>query len=169
MKTYECYPWWSVLIDNLITLSLYAVGFYFLYLIWPWLTAVFFIYLIYIEWSLYREGCRHCYYYGKVCHSGRGVAAKLFCKKGDPKVFLTKTVNLIEFLPQLVPNLAVLLAGIYLMIFRGFSVITLLLTVWPVAVYMLNQVTFGVLGCPHCKQAELGCPVYEMFAPKEKK
>ena len=167
-KGYECYPWWSVLFDNLVTLSLYAAGFYFLYLIWPWAMIIFFLYLIYLERALYKEGCVHCYYYGKVCHSGRGAIAKLFYKRGDPKVFLEKTVTFKEFLPQFLPNLVVLVAGIYLLVFRGFNWLILLLTFWPVAVFFLNQVTFGRLACPHCRQAEIGCPVYDMFAPKEK-
>jgi hypothetical protein len=167
IKGYECYPWWSVLIDNFVTLSLYAAGFYLLYLIWPWAMAFFFLYLIYLEWSIYHEGCVSCYYYGKVCHSGRGAIAKLFCKRGDPNVFLTRSVSFKDFLPQFVPNLVVILAGLYLLITNGFNWLILLLMLWPVATFFLNQITFGQLACPHCKQAELGCPVYDMFAPKE--
>lgn len=168
LKRYECYPWWSVLFDNFVTLSLYAAGFYFLYLIWPWSTIIFLLYLIYLERALYKEGCAHCYYYGKICHSGRGAIAKIFCKRGDPKVFLEKTVSFKDFLPQVVPNLIVLVSGIYLLILRGFNLFILLLTVWPIVVFFLNQVTFGQLACPHCKQAEIGCPVYEMFVGQKK-
>lgn len=167
LKTYECYPWWSVLIDNLLTISLHIIALYFLFLIWPWLMMLYISYVVYLEWSLYHEGCIHCYYYGKVCHSGRGLIAKLLCKRGDPNVFLTRTVTFKEFIPQFLPNLIVLLVGIFILVFKGFSWLILLLMFWPVVIFFLNQITFGVLACPHCKQGQIGCPVYKMFAPKE--
>lgn len=165
-KCYENYPLWSVLIDNLVSYSVYAAGLYLLYLVQPVIALLFIPYLIYIEASIYREGCRYCCYYGSICHSGKGKIAPLFIKKGDPKKFTEKSVSFKDFIPQMLVSVAPIVAGIYLLI-QSFNWIILSITLWPLIIWFLgNPIIFGTLACPHCRQAEIGCPVYEMFSKK---
>ncbi|MBU1026572.1 MAG: hypothetical protein KKA31_02460 [Candidatus Margulisbacteria bacterium] len=167
-KGYECYPLWSVLLDNLISYSVYAAGIYLLFLVHPVAAGIFFIYALYLEWSIYKEGCIHCYYYGRICHSGKGALAKLFFKQGSAKAFTERTVGLKDFIPQLLGSVIPIAAGIYLLIIN-FSWIILGLTLWPVIIWFLgNPIVFGKLACPHCRQAEICCPVYKMFSKGSK-
>ena len=165
-KCYESYPWWNVLIDNLVSYSTAVVGLYLLYLIHPVLAILFFLYILYVERSIYKEGCIHCYYYGKVCHSGKGKLAKIFFKQGSGKGFTERTVGWKDFLPQMLGSFATIIAGAYLL-FQQFSWGILALTLWPlISWFACNPIVFGKLACPHCKQGAICCPVYEMFKPK---
>ncbi len=168
-KGYENYPLFSVLIDNLVAYSSAVVGMCLLYLINPWFALVLFCYVLYIEWTIFKDGCVHCYYYGKVCHSGKGKLAPLMFKKGDPKVFCEKSVSFKDFFPQMLGSVVPIVAGIYLLVTAGFNWLILGLTLWPIVSWFVgNPIIFGQLACPHCRQAEICCPVYKMFAPKDK-
>ena len=90
-RGYENYPLWSVLIDNLVSYSTALVGIYLLLQIHSVLAAIFFLFVVYNEYSIYKEGCAGCYYYGKVCHSGKGKIAPFLVKKGDPKMFTERS------------------------------------------------------------------------------
>jgi hypothetical protein len=163
LKGYESYPGWIVLLSNLITISVLAAGFYLLYLINFWLALVFLVYALYMEASVYREGCVNCYYYGKRCGFGRGLIAKILLKKGNPKKFTEKSVSMKDFLPSMLVSIIPIIAGIYLLI-TGFSWFILILTVWPVFVwFVVNPKLFGELICPNCKQCSICCPVAEFF------
>jgi len=168
-EKYENYPAWIVLVYNLIAFSIYAAGLYLSYLIWPWLALAFLAYAIYLEVAIYREGCRYCYYYGKICVAGRGKIAKFFMKKGDPRKFTEKTVEFKDFIPTFLFSIMIIAAGIYLLIFRGFDWIILGITLWPVIIFFGNQITYGQLACPHCKQGEVGCPACEYFMKAQEK
>jgi hypothetical protein len=167
MKRFENYPIWIIILFNLVSWSVYAAGIYLLYLIRPWLSLLFLIYILYLEFKVYKEGCVNCYYYGKSCASGRGKIAKIF-KKGDPKKFCEKSVSFKDFLPSLIPSIAPVIAGIYLMIVN-FNWIILVLTIWPVIVWFVgNPIVYGQLACPHCKQDKICCPVSKYFREMEK-
>ncbi|MBN2042729.1 MAG: hypothetical protein JW754_02885 [Candidatus Aenigmarchaeota archaeon] len=166
---FERFPASTVLIFNLVNLSVFACGIYLLYLIWPVLAVLFAVYIAAMESMVYREGCRNCWYYGKRCMSGRGCLAKMFMKKGDPKKFSEKDVSAKAFIPSSLISVVPVIAGIYLFL-QGFDFVLLGIGVWPIIVMFLgNPVIYGELSCPHCKQSELGCPVSEFFMKKAKK
>ncbi len=168
-KGFERFPLWIVLVSNLVSWSVYFSGFYLLYLITPALSLLLFVYVIYLELSVYREGCVNCYYYGKRCAFGRGKIAKIFFKKGEPKKFTEKEVSMKDFLPSSLPAIATLFAGIYLL-YQSFNWLVLGLTVWPIIVMFLgNPIIYGKLACPNCKQSYIGCPVCEMFKKRAMK
>ena len=167
-KAYENYPMWIVIVSNLVFLSVYFAGIYILYLVHPLLALLLFIYLVYMETAVYREGCVSCYYYGKVCAFGRGKIAKTFLKKGDPKKFLEKDVSFKDFIPHSLPSLVPLVAGIYLLI-KSFNWFILILTIWPLIVMFFgNPIIYGELACQSCKQAKIGCPVCKFFMERAK-
>lgn len=162
-KLYECYPASKVFIFNLVTLSVYGVGLYLMYLVWKWSAALFLIYILIIEYSLYKEGCRYCYYYGKRCVAGRGKIVPFFFKKGDSKKFCEKTISFKDFIPHLLIVFVPVLGGIYLMI-MDFSWLILGLTLWPLIVnFVGNPIIYGNIACPHCKQGAKCCPACEYF------
>jgi hypothetical protein len=168
-KGFENYPAWMVLVYNLFSFSLYFVGIYLLYLIHPILGVAFFAYAIYLEFSVYKGGCVHCYYYGKVCVSGKGKIAKLFFKKGEHKKFCERTLTFKEFIPQLFASIIPIAAGAYLLI-KDFNWFILILTIWPLVIWFLgNPIIYGKLACPNCRQGSICCPACEFFMKKYKK
>lgn len=168
-ELYEKYPFKNVLIYNFVTLSLYAVGIYLTYLVWKWAALIFFIYLIFIELSVYKSGCSCCYYYGKRCVAGRGKIAPLIVKRKDPKKFCERTLSFKDFIPTLLVALIPVAAGIYLLI-KDFNFLILGLTLWPLLVNFIgNPIVYGKIACPHCKQGAKCCPACEYFNKKLEK
>jgi len=166
-KGYENYPLWIVIFYNIILVSIYAIGLYLTYLINIYLMVTFSLLILYNEVSVYGEGCKNCYYYGKTCGAGRGRIAKLFIKKGSPKKFCERKVTWKDFIIPMLPSLLIIVVGIYLMIL-DFSFLILLMTAWPLIVFFfINQWLYGELLCPNCKQCAICCPVAEMFKERE--
>jgi len=168
-KAYENFPIWIVLIYIFISISLYFVGFYLLYLIWSWLILPYLIYILYIEFKIYKEGCIGCYYYGKMCGGGRGKLAKLLFKKGSPNIWRNKKVSFKDFIPSLFISIIPIAAGIFLLI-KDFNWLILVFAAWPIIIWFFgNPLIYGELICPNCKQAQICCPVCEYFMKKAMK
>jgi len=167
-RTYENFPAWIVLIAVISILLSWFFGLFILFTL-HWITGILYaIFLIILEISIYREGCRYCCYYGRTCAFGRGRIAGLFFKKGDAKKFSEKSVSFKSFLPYLLGNLIPLIIGIILLISRGFNWIILIATIYPlVSWFVLNPFIFGELACPHCEQCSK-CPAAQYFIKKEK-
>lgn len=166
---FEKYPAWIVFVTNLVNLSVYATALYLVYAVRPIFTLPFFIYIIYLEWSVYVKGCANCYYYGRLCAFGRGKIAGLFVDKGDSKKFTEKTFSLKDLIPSLMLNIIPLVAGVWLLL-QGFSWLIAGIMAWPLAVMFLgNPVLYGKMVCPNCKQRSIGCPACKFFMEREKK
>lgn len=168
-ESFERYPTWIVIITNLVNFSIYASGTYLLWQINPILAALFLIYLLYLEATIYKEGCACCYYYGKLCAFGRGKLAKLFLKKDNPKKFCEREIGFKEMAPQFLVSLIPLAAGIFLLL-KGFDWLILGVTAWPLVIMFLgNPIIYGKLACLHCKQSQICCPACEFFMKRAKK
>ena len=165
----ENYSTWVVLFANFVNLSVYASVVYLVYVVRPVFVLPLFIYLVYLEWRIYTEGCANCCYYGKVCAFGRGKIAEFLVKRGDPKKFIGKTVRFTDFLPSLLVNVISLAAGAWLLV-QEFSWLVVGLMAWPFVVWFVaNPVLYGQMACPKCKQARLGCPVCKFFMGRNRK
>lgn len=162
-RLHENYPLWKVLIYNLVILSVYAVGLYLMFRLHKIAGVLFLIYILFIEFSVYREGCRYCYYYGKRCVAGKGKIVPLIFKKGNQKKFCEKTLSFKDFIPSSLIVFIPVIAGICLMI-KDFNWVVLCLTLWPLIVNFIgNPIVYGEIACPHCKQGAKCCPAYEYF------
>ncbi|MBU0672156.1 MAG: hypothetical protein KJ732_03910 [Candidatus Margulisbacteria bacterium] len=166
IKTYESYPLWFVLLSNLVTLPIYALGAYIIYGFGWIYIALYLLYCLALEIRLFKMSCVDCYYYGKLCFSGRGLICSWFFKKGDPKHFACKEISwkhlIFDFLVPIIP----IIAGIALSIisfnwWRLAAIVALLILGFPVTGYLR-----GSLACKFCKQRELGCPAAEAFNKK---
>ncbi|MFH1347444.1 MAG: hypothetical protein ABIH22_02010 [Candidatus Margulisiibacteriota bacterium] len=165
-KNYDNYPLWFVFLCNLLTLPIYLLGAYIIYGFGWIYMALYLLYCLALEIRLFKMSCVDCYYYGKLCFSGRGKIAALFFKKGDPKRFTCKEITwkhlIFDFLVTLIP----FFAGIALSIIdfnwpRVIAIVLLLILGFPVAGYLR-----GSLACKFCKQRELGCPAEQLFGKK---
>ena len=74
-----------------------------------------------------------------------------------------------DFVPQLIVVIVPVIVGIALLISRGFHLLTLIATLYPVFNwFFINPVLYGKLACPHCKQGKKCCPALEFFGKKKK-
>jgi len=163
------FPLGTVLIMNFFMVTTYAAGVWLFSLINIFLGALFLIFIIYIESSVYREGCKYCFYYGKRCAFGRGLLAPLFMKKGDPKKFCEHELTRKDFIPTMLPAFLPLVAAVYIIFTQGFSWVVTLLGAYPFIVSFLgNPIFYGRMACPHCKQGSICCPAMEFFMKREK-
>lgn len=163
---YEKYPLWIVIIINILMLLVYAAGAYIMFVL-SWITGVLFlVYIIILELSIYREGCRHCFYYGKRCAFGKGIIARIFFNRGNPKNF-QREITWKDFITQMLVTIVPLGVGILLLISRGFNAWILAAIIYPVfSWFVVNPIIYGKLACPNCKQGKICCPALKFFSKK---
>jgi hypothetical protein len=168
-EAYDSYPWSSMLAYNLVMLANYLAGLYIVFRIGLVLGMLYLVYLVIMEFSVYREGCINCFYYGKRCVAGKGlVAGKLF-RRGNPRRFCEKKVTVKSLIPQMA-IVAVPLAGGAWLLWTGFEWLILGLMMVPVLTWFIgNPLVYGKLACPHCRQGRICCPVNDFFGKKVKK
>lgn len=165
-KTYENYPAAFVLLTNLITFSIYALGVYILAKFGLFTLIVYLIYCLLIELRLLKKSCVDCYYYGKICFSGRGLICSLLFKKGDPKRFLCTEISLKELIPDFLVTIIPLLAGIISLIINFNWLLLIMLLILIILGFPVTGYLRGSLACKFCKQRELGCPAQDFFSKK---
>ncbi len=161
---YEKYPFWIVLISNLVSIAIYAIGAYIIYqlgIIW---LALYLIYILILEFRLMKKSCPNCYYYGKYCAFGRGKLSAIFFKRGDdPKRFSQHPLKwkdlFIDFMVSLIP----IVVGVILLIIHFDILILLSIILLIVLSSVGNGFVRGSLACKYCKQRELGCPAEKLF------
>lgn len=167
-KIYDNFPACMIFIVNILTLLVYVTGAYIMFKLSVITGILYLVYLIILEFQVYREGCRYCFYYGKLCAFGKGAIAALFFKKGNPKKFCERKLSFKDFIPQLLVVLVPLIIGITLLISRGFNILILLALIYPVfSWFCLNPIIYGKLACVHCKQGSICCPALEFFTKKK--
>lgn len=162
-KIYENYPWWSIVLSDLVPLTIYVIAGV---LIYQFGLIAFIIYLIYfaiLEITYYPRACVYCYYYGKWCFSGKGKVAALFFKKQDPKIFCKRKANFLSTLPELLVVIVPVILGVYLLI-QDFNLWVLILIIFDILLWMFgNALVRGKLACPHCAQGQICCPASNLF------
>jgi len=165
-KCYENYPFWMVIISNIVSLSIYIIGGFLVYqigLIW---FLLYILYILILEVKLLRGHCVNCYYFGKTCFSGKGRLSSLFFKKGEPAKFNDIKITWKDIITDFLVTVIPLIAGIFILI-KGFNWTILLLVV---LLFFLGFVGSGLvrgqLACKYCKQRELGCPALKLFNKK---
>ncbi|NOQ68215.1 hypothetical protein GQ568_02125 [Patescibacteria group bacterium] len=167
-KIYDNYPFWIILLANILALAVYVAGAFIMFRL-SWITGILYVvYLILLERSFFKEGCIHCYYYGKSCAFGKGViAAKLF-KKGNPEKFCERKIGFKDFIPQILVVLIPLIVGVALLISRGFDMLIFIALIYPILSWLIvNPILYGKLACPHCKQGSICCPALKFFTKKK--
>jgi hypothetical protein len=164
-ESFEHYPLWIVIVGNLVSWSIYAIGAYVLARLWIWLLVPYLLYSLWLEARLLRTACVGCAYYGKACAFGKGTLCALMFEQGEPQRFASRDISWTEVLPDLVVSILPLIGGIVLLVLNGWDwfIATLLVLLLALAFGGTGFVR-GSLACRHCQQKELGCPAYELFA-----
>jgi len=165
-ECYENFPLWFVIINNLVSLSIYIIGVYILAGLGILFSALYLLYCLFLEIRLLKEGCVNCYYYGKLCGFGKGkISASLF-KKGNPNKFNEREISWINILPDFMVSVFPIVGGVILL-FGDFSWIIVVLII-IIIILSTGGTAFirGSLACRYCKQREIGCPAERLFGEK---
>lgn len=162
-KSYENYPAWIVIISNLVTLTIYVLGFYIISGIGLIAAFLYLAFVLVFEFRLIRYHCTNCFYYGKTCAFGRGRVSSWFFSRGDQSKFYVSEMSWKELIPDLLLILIPLVIGIFLLIIK-FDVILLLAIVLLIILATVGSGFIrGQLACKYCKQRESGCPAEKLF------
>jgi len=166
ITSYESYPGWIVLVCNLVPVAIYAIGAYVLAGFGVVVPVFYLLYCLWLEIRILRRSCANCYYYDKVCGTGKGKLCAMFFKKGDPRAFAEKEVTWADVLPDFLVSVFPLVGGIILLI-RDFSWPTVIMLAILVALaFGGNAFIRGSLLCKHCEQGKMGCPAAKLFEGK---
>lgn len=166
-QVFENHPFSTILITNCLIL---LVWFSALYLVWQlgifW-GVLFAVYLLFLEFSIYKQGCSCCCYYGKKCAFGRGKIAPFLVKKDNPEKFCQRKITWFKLLPTILSSLIPVIIGLTLLA-KSFSWPILILTLVLVTNwFFINPLIYGRLVCLHCKQGRLCCPANDFFGKKK--
>jgi len=166
-ECYENYPFWVVLISNLLSISIYLIGAFIVYqvgLIW---SALYLCFVLFLEFRLLKGHCTSCYYFGKTCAFGKGRISNLLFKKGNPKNFFNKEMSWKDMLPDIMVLAIPLVIGIFILI-TSFNFLILALII---LLLLLSSIGNGIvrgIACGRCKQREIGCPAEKLFSKQKK-
>jgi hypothetical protein len=167
IKSYENFPLWMPLIAILVSILSYILGAIILIGFGILVAILYLIYCFGAEMLVIFRGCKHCYYYGKVCGLGKGKMALLFTKRGDPKKFTEKEISWYHLLPEFLVVIFPIVGGIILLVL-DFSWILLGMVILLVLLYFGGAAVIrGSFACKYCKQRELGCPAEKLFGKKK--
>ena len=166
-KTYERFPLRMVGLSNLVAVLIYGLGAYLLAGFGLWLSGLYLLYCLGLEFRLLKGHCVDCYYYGKVCGFGKGKLCSWLFKRGNPRKFTETDVSWTNMLPDFVVLLWPVLGGIILLV-QDFSWLLLGLVVLLVVLSLSgNAIVRGSFVCKQCRQKELGCPAARLFGVEE--
>ena len=115
IECYEDYPYWIIVVSNLLQLSIYTIGVIIikpLGIIW---VLIYLAYIILLEIRLLKKSCVDCYYYGKRCAFGKGKLCSLFFKKGNKESF-AGNFTWVDLIPDMLVAIIPLLIGIVTLI-----------------------------------------------------
>jgi hypothetical protein len=165
-QQFGSYPVWIIVVSQAVSVTMYALGAIVLSGFGLAPAIVYLGYCVFVEVSVLRGSCRHCYYYGKLCSFGRGRLCSLLFKPGDPARFADREPSVRDILPDLLVPAIPVVGGIALLV-RDFE--------WPLLLAVLvilalatggSGLVRGLLACPHCVQRELGCPAERLFSKR---
>ncbi|MBU0628496.1 MAG: threonine/serine exporter family protein [Nanoarchaeota archaeon] len=164
-QIYNKYPLWIVLVANIIMILGIIAGAYIMFRL-HWITGIIYlVYVVFLEFTVYKEGCRDCYYYNSRCAFGKSYIAGIFFKKGDGKNFTKRKTSWKDLIPIMLGSIIPMIVGIALLISRGFHLLTLIAAIYPVVNwFVINPILYGQLSCKHCKQGSICCPALEFFS-----
>ena len=167
VECHESYPIRTVILSNLLSLSIYGIGAFILASLFVWLIIPYLLYVLWLEARVLKRSCVDCYYYGKVCAFGKGKLCALFFKKGNPQNFAADKITWVQLLPDFLVSLIPIAVGIFIVV-TDFSALFLALLLILIALsFGGNAIVRGSFACKYCKQREIGCPAEKLFG-KEK-
>ena len=163
LDKYENYPWWIAVLSNLLSLSIYGLGFFIMLKAYWILSILYLVYIAILEFRLLKNSCIDCYYWGKTCGFGKGRISSVFFKKGDVSKFCAHEISWKDMIPDLLVPLIPFITGIVLLIIEFNVLFLLALILLAFLTTAGNGFIRTKLTCRYCKQKESGCPADMLF------
>jgi hypothetical protein len=161
-RRFESYPLWIVVLSNLVSLSIYGLGFFVMFT-WGLIFAVAYLFFVgTLEYRLISRHCVDCYYWGKRCGFGRGRLSGVIFKEGDRSKFC-KAFSWKNMIPDMLVTLIPLVTGVVLLVIKFNILILLVLVALVLLTTGGNNYIRGKLTCTYCRQRDEGCPAFELF------
>ena len=167
-KTFENYPWWIILVSNLVSITIYITGAYIIFklgLVW---LIIYLAYILGLEIRLLKTRCVNCYYYGKLCAFGKGKLSSILFKKGDPIKFLKENLSWKDIIPDFLVSIIPLIIGVVQMILKFDWLILSLVVLLVLLTSVGNGFVRGSLACKFCNQRKIGCHSEQLFDKSNK-
>ncbi len=164
----EHYPITTVIVANLVSLLIYVIGAYLLFLIALPLAAAYVIFIGILEVRLLAGHCVDCYYYGKTCAFGKGRLSALLFRKGSPERFGRMQLTWRDIVPDFLVFLIPVLAGTALLVYDFSAFLLLLVIILLLLGFAGNALVRRRLACCSCRQREIGCPAEKLFDKSKK-
>jgi hypothetical protein len=165
---YENYPTLIVIISNLVSFLIYAIGLIILYRLSIILVMGYVIFILILELRLLSGHCVDCYYYGKTCAFGKGRLSSLFFQKGNPEQFNLKKITWKDIVPDFLVFIVPVLAGILILIQDFIWIVLILIIALFFLGFLGTALVRGQLACRFCKQRKIGCPAEQLFDKTKK-
>ncbi|MCX6818842.1 MAG: hypothetical protein NT129_02480 [Candidatus Aenigmarchaeota archaeon] len=167
-KYYENYPYWMIILSNLLSLAIYFIGAIIIYrfgLIW---LLIYLLYIIWLELRLLKGSCANCYYYGKYCAFGKGKLSCLFFSKGNSKKFIHKQITWKDIISDFMVFISPLIIGIIVLIMDFSWLFLALVVLLSLLGFVGNAIIRDAWACKYCKQRKIGCPAEKLFSKTKK-
>jgi len=162
-KVYENFPVWIPLLSCILSVAIYTLGAFIFFQLAIFLTILYLLFCLWIEFRILQKSCVNCYYYGKICGLGRSKLCSLFFKKGTPEGFTERKISWKDLIPDFLVLIFPLVGGIIALIMNFTWLILALMVILVLLSFCGNAVLRGSLACKYCKQRELGCPAEQLF------
>jgi hypothetical protein len=162
-RVFENYPIWIVILSNLVSFTIYGLGFIIVVRLGLIVSILYLIYVLIFEYRLIRFHCINCYYWGKTCGFGKGRISSMFFKKGDISKFCIKEMSWKNMIPDLLVTLIPLSIGIFLLIAKFDFMLLFAIGLLIILTSFGNGFIRGQMTCSYCKQREIGCPAEKLF------
>jgi len=160
---YENYPFRIVAVSNLLNYSIWIIGFFILSGFGILISVLFLAYCLILEFRVLTKSCVNCYYYGKVCFSGKGVICGALFKKGKSSGFNDRKITWKDILPDFFVSIIPIIGGAVLLMIAFSWLILILMVVILLLTTVGNSMVRGTLACRYCRQREIGCPALKLF------
>lgn len=151
------------MLSNLVSISIYGLGFAILFRLGLLFAILYLIYILIFELRLIKNHCTDCYYWGKTCGFGKGKISSWIFKKGDSSRFCSKSMTWKDIIPDMLISLIPIIVGVILLIIKFQYILLVGLLLLFLLTTIGNGYIRGSLTCKYCKQKELGCPADKLF------
>jgi hypothetical protein len=163
-QTHERYPALIVVVTNLVSLAIIAIGAYVLATLWIWLLVPCLLYCLWLEYRLLQTACVNCSYYDEACAFGKGKLCAVVFAQGDPQTFGNRDISWLAVLPDFLVSILPLIGSIALLVLRGWNWLTVALLVLLLAfAFGAPSAVRNSLACKYCKQRQIAWPAHELF------
>lgn len=165
-KRYENFPLWIIIVSNMQSLLVYALGFLILLNIAWFVAGCYLLFILFLEYRIVSKHCVDCYYFGKACGFGKGRISALFFKQGPAAHFCSQKFTWKDLIPDMLVSLIPLIAGIILLILHFDIILLISILLIVVLITAGNSFVRGDLTCKFCRQKDIGCPAEQLFSKK---